>query len=103
MVQSESSPKSKIDEVEVLVVVTYAASRRGQWEGKYSSDTVLSVVREAAMAFFGVADHIDDAGNGERFELMGRGDTPDLSTAIGDLADSSHNLALRLTRQLVAG
>ena len=102
MVQSESSPKSTI-EGEVLVVVSYAASRRGQWEGKYSSDTALSVVREAAMAFFGVADHIDSAGNGERFELVDRGDTPDLSTPIGELADSSYNLALRLVRQLVAG
>lgn len=103
MVQSESSPKSTIEEGEVLVVVSYAASRRGLWEGKYASDTVLSVVREAAMAFFGVADHVDNAGNGERFELIDRGHTPDLATAIGDLADSSHNLALRLTRQLVAG
>ena len=93
MIQSESSPKSTI-EGEVLVVVSYAASRRGKWEGKYSSDTALSVVREAAMAFFGVADH---------FELVDRGDTPDLSTPIGELADSSHNLALRLVRQLVAG
>ena len=102
MVQSESSPQSTI-EGEVLVIVSYAASRRGQWEGKYTSDTALSVVREAAMTFFGVADHIDSAGNGERFELVGRGDTPDLSTPIGELADSSHNLALRLVRQLVAG
>jgi hypothetical protein len=102
MVQSESSPQSTI-EGEVLVIVSYAASRRGQWEGKYSSDTALSVVREAAMTFFGVADHIDSAGNGERFELVDRGDTPDLSTPIGELADSSHNLALRLVRQLVAG
>ena len=102
MVQSESSPKSVI-EGEVLVVVSYAASRRGPWEGKYPSDTALSVMREAAMEFFGVADHIDSAGNGERFELMERGDTPDLSTAIGDLADSAGNLALRLTRQVIAG
>lgn len=102
MTQSESAPKVTT-EGEVLVIISYAASRRDPWEGKYSSDTLLSVVREAAMSYFGVADHIDSAGNGQRFELMDRGDTPDLSTTIGELADSSQSLVLRLTRQLIAG
>ena len=56
------------------------------------------------MAFFGVVDHVDSAGNGEVYELMDRGTTfEDLSVTIGNLADSSGNLALRLVRRLVAG
>ena len=104
MVQSETPLQSAAQqEGDVLVVISYAASRKGSWEGKYPHATPLSVVREAAMAFFGVADNTDNAGNGERYELMDRGETLDLSVAIGDIADDSRSLVLRLTRRLVAG
>ena len=104
MVQSETPLQPTVQqEGDVLVIISYAASRKGKWEGKYPRTTPLSVVRDAAMTFFGVADHVDSAGNGERYELMDRGETPNLSVAIGDLADASHSLVLRLTRRLVAG
>ncbi len=89
---------------DVLVIISYAASRRGRWEEKVSADTTLSVVRDTAMAFFGVADHVDSAGNGEVYELMDRGETlEDLSERVGELADSSQSLVLRLARRTVAG
>ena len=106
MVQSTkpAQPAKRPDDGDVLVGISYAASRQGRWEEKLATDTPLSVVRDAAMAFFGVADHVDSAGNGEAYELMDKGTTlEDLSITIGNLADSSGNLALRLVRRLVAG
>ena len=105
MVQEETSDQSTAQrDGEVLVLVSYAASRKGRWDRKYPAATPLSVVRDAAMAFFGVADHVDSAGNGEVYELMDRGETfEDLSVPIGDLADSSQGLVLRLVRRVVAG
>ena len=105
MVQSDTPLQSTVQrDGEVLVLVSYAASRKGQWDGKYPAATPLSVVRDAAMAFFGVADHVDGAGNGEVYELMDRGETlDDLTVTIGDVADSSQSLVLRLVRRLVAG
>ena len=105
MVQSETPQQLDVQGgPEVLVVISYAASRRGRWQEKVPADTPLSTVREAAMAFFGVADHVDSAGNGEVYELMDRGTTiEDLSVTVEGLADSSGNLALRLVRRLVAG
>ncbi|MYD98720.1 MAG: hypothetical protein F4X98_15230 [Gammaproteobacteria bacterium] len=105
MVKSETPQQLDVQGgPEVLVTISYAASRQGRWEEKASADTPLSVVRDAAMAFFGVVDHVDSAGNGEVYELMDRGTTfEDLSVTIGNLADTSGNLALRLVRRLVAG
>ena len=105
MVQSEAPQELTVEHgPEVLVIISYAASRQGRWEEKIPADTPLSSVREAAMAFFGVADHVDSAGNGEVFELMDRSATlEDLSATVGDLADNSQSLVLRLVRRLVAG
>lgn len=105
--QGESSPmpdKPGGDAREVLVTVSFAVSRQKPWQAKLPGETHVSEVRESAMKYFGVVDHIDNAGNGIRHQLVERGTTiEDLEATLGQLADDKGTLVLRLVKVHVAG
>ena len=65
--------KSGGDAGEVLVTVSFAVSRQEPWQAKLPAKTHMSAVRESAMKYFGVVDHVDSAGNGIRHQLVRRG------------------------------
>lgn len=96
--------KSGGDVEEVLVTVSFSVSRQEPWQAKLPADTHLSVVRESAMKFFGVVDHVDSAGNGIRHQLVRRGSTiEDLEATLAKFADDKGTLELRLVKVHVAG